>query len=111
MIVGIGCDIVEITRIKEFIEKQKKLIFLTEQEQAICKDFPIKRKAEWVAGRFAAKEALVKAMHTQASHHICDFEILSNPDGSPQCNIDGYTIHLSIAHENEYAIAYAFVEQ
>lgn len=111
MIVGIGCDIVKIERMRSFVENKKKLVFLTEKEQALCKDFPLERKVEWLAGRFAAKEAIFKAIHTQFHCTIFDFEILSNKDGAPTCQIDGYHIHLSIAHEKEYAIAYALIEK
>lgn len=111
MIVGVGCDIVEIKRMQIFLENKKKLVFLSQREKELCKNYPLERKAEWLAGRFAAKEAIFKAIHTQFQCTIFDFEILANEDGSPVCHIDGYTIHISISHEKEYAIAYALVEK
>ena len=111
MLVGIGCDIVKIDRIEAFLNKGLKLNFLTDKEKAICNEFAFHRKAEWIAGRFAAKEAIYKAIHNAYESHICDYEILVNEDGSPSCHIDGFIIHLSIAHEKEYAIAYVMVEK
>ncbi len=110
MIVGVGCDIIKIDRITKYLAKNIPIQFLTENEFAYCNQLPSHRKAEWIAGRFAAKEALYKACNKAFKCSIYDFEILQHEDGSPYCKIDDYVIHISIAHEKEYAIAYAIVE-
>ena len=62
MIIGIGCDICQISRFKDNYEKLAKRL-LTENEYAIYSDFTSeKRKIEFLAGRFSAKEAVVKAL-------------------------------------------------
>ena len=104
MILGIGCDIVEIKRIEVALQKDHVKRILTP------KDMPFLRKAEWVAGRFAAKEAIYKAIHAIHACTLCDIEILSDDDGAPYCTMEEYAIQVSIAHEKAYAIAYAIVE-
>lgn len=103
MIVGVGCDIVKISRFKE----KEVLIsrILTKHELDQCKSYSAKRRLEYVAGRFAAKEAVCKSLPVLAN--LSDIEILNDTSGRPVCTIQGYTIYLSISHEKEYAIAYA----
>ena len=68
MIHGIGIDLIEIDRIKDvYIKQSDKLIhrILTEQEQQKFNSFKNdKRKLEFLAGRFATKEAFSKALGT-----------------------------------------------
>ena len=63
MLLGVGCDIVEIARIKRAMEKESFLRVLSEQERKLFDRIPKERRAEWLAGRFAAKEAVIKAVH------------------------------------------------
>lgn len=109
MIVGVGCDIVEIKRIDELLAKGLAQRILTDQEYQQFKLLPASRQAEWLAGRFAAKEAVYKAL-PQCKLVISQIEITAKQD-KPVCMIDEYQVHLSIAHEKEYAIAYAICEQ
>ena len=60
MLLGVGCDIVEIVRIKRAMEKESFLRVLSEQERKLFDRIPKERRAEWLAGRFAAKEAVIK---------------------------------------------------
>lgn len=110
MIIGIGCDIVEIKRVEKALAKDHLKRALTPKEQASCAFMKEQRKAEWVAGRFAAKEAIYKALHRVHACTIYDIEILSDDDGAPYCTMEVFKIHVSIAHEKAYAIAYAIVE-
>ncbi len=108
MIVGIGCDIVEMKR----IENQRDTFIhrvLTKNEYAVCEGFEKGRKTAFLAGRFAAKEAIFKAI-LNCNLTISEIEILNDKEGQPYCNIEGYKIHISISHEQNYAIAYALVE-
>lgn len=108
MIHGIGCDIVQINRLKE---KQNEFAnkILTKCERELYDTYTQKRQLEFLAGRFAAKEAIFKAMHNP-SLTLSMIEILHDELGCPICNIEGYQIHISISHEKEYAIAYAICE-
>ena len=91
----VGCDIVEIERVRKALQRTKGFPnFLTERE--------------WLAGRFAAKEAVIKAMHGIKELTLLDVEILADAQGAPYCSLPG--VQVSIAHEREYAIAYALAE-
>lgn len=97
MIKGLGCDIVEHGRVKLKLAR----IILTEKELI---EFESKvNQIEYLASRFAAKEAIIKA--TNKKYLLNDIEIYNNLDGSPATNVEGIT--LSISHEKNYSIATA----
>src|SRR5437016_843460 len=83
---GIGTDIIEIGRIEKIISRygQKFLdrIF-TKREQEYC--LKHKMSSRHFAGRFAAKEAVVKALGTGITLHVAwtDIEILNDSQGKP----------------------------
>lgn len=107
MLLGVGCDIVEIQRIEKAMEKESFLRILTTNEKKIYEQLEGKRKIEWLAGRFAAKEAVIKAVYRHKPYLLSQVEILSDENGMPLCHIDGLQIEVSISHEVNYAIAYA----
>lgn len=107
MIIGIGCDIVNLARIQKAMDKEGFDRILTEREHALYAVLQGMRKVEWLAGRFAAKEAIFKAIHKQIPCTIYDIEILSDEVGAPYCTLEQVDVQISIAHEKEYAIAYA----
>ncbi len=109
MIVGIGCDIVEIERIVKKKDRHSSRI-LTDAERAIFDSYSGKRQNEFLAGRFAAKEAIFKAI-PNCGLTISQIEVIQDQSGQPRCCIPGYEIMISIAHENAYAIAYAVVNK
>jgi len=119
-ILGIGNDIVEIERIQntldlhptKFLEK-----VLTPSE--ILEYKKRKENISYLAGRFSAKEAIVKALGTgigKIGFH--DMEILANQEGKPivsfspslQKTIGKTKMHLSISHSKEHATAIAVWE-
>ncbi|APH19981.1 holo-ACP synthase [Clostridium botulinum] len=123
MIYGIGTDITEIRRIEKAITRNKNFInkLFTKNEMDLWekKNF----KLEFISGRFAAKEAISKALGTGIrDFNFKDIEIINNELGKPQVILkpkaediirkisQSYKIHLSISHEKEYAIAYALLE-
>jgi len=123
LIYGIGTDITEIRRIQKAITRNKnftnKLFTKDEMDLWEKKNF----KLEFIAGRFAAKEAISKALGTGIrDFSFKDIEIINNELGKPQVILKpkaediitkiskSYKIHLSISHEKEYAIAYALLE-
>ena len=117
---GIGTDIVNINRIKSAIKKNnlsfKKRIF-TNFEINICE----KRKSqiECFAKRFAAKEALFKAVGVPNKLLFKDVEIRNNKLGAPEFKIKGnslknlkkifknkkFKIHLSLSDDKPWAVA------
>jgi holo-[acyl-carrier protein] synthase len=116
MIKGIGIDIVEISRIEEMIKKQGKFPerILTSNELDCFQSFSGKRKAEYLAGRFAAKEAFSKAYGTGIGSALSfqDMEIMADERGKPYFSRpDMKGIHLSITHSREYAAAQVIIEE
>jgi holo-[acyl-carrier protein] synthase len=122
MIYGIGTDIVEIRRIKDILENTPKFIEKVFGKNEIEYLKSRNLRPEYVAGRFAAKEAVSKAMGTGfRGFEIKDIEIESTALGKPIAVLKGkakllmqkqgeYKIHLSISHGLDSAIAYAILE-
>ena len=120
-IVGIGTDIVECLRIGRMIERHGELFLTrvyTEREIRYCQER--KHATENFAGRWAAKEAVLKSLGTGMTHGLCwnEIEIHNDPSGQPQIELCGGTrdladklhvsaILISISHCRSYATAYA----
>lgn len=110
MIKGIGIDMVDIRRFdinhRKFIEK-----ILTKKELFIFDSFQSKvAKLEFLAGRFASKEAYLKANQKGLGEiSFQDIEILNCDNGAPYLN-DKNAL-LSISHEKEYAIAIVMIQE
>lgn len=120
MILGIGMDIVEIVRMGSAIRRDAfvKRIF-TEQEQNYCESRGVQKVASY-AVRFAAKEAVLKALGTGMSGGgtWLEVEVVPEPHGKPAISLHGFfaalaakqgvtKIHLSLTHAREYAAAQA----
>lgn len=112
MINGIGIDIIELSRIEEAIKKNSRFEerILTENELRAVSAKSSKRKIEYIAGRFAAKEAFVKASGAKGLSWK-DIEILNQADGKPMIIGPATgTIHVSISHSQAYAVAQVIIE-
>ncbi len=107
MIVGVGTDIVEISRLKDNQEKLAQKI-LTKNEYEVYKLYNNHRALEYLAGRIAAKEAIIKALDYDTL--MSEIEIMAE-NKKPTCKIEGYRVNLSISHEKEYAIAFVVIEK
>ncbi len=128
MIYGVGMDMLEINRMKKIIGSKAAKRFLERILTQAERDLADKRKgrlSEFIAGRFAAKEAVVKALGSGIGQSVGfqDIEILPNELGKPCCTITaealervGFTmdtnlrIHLSITHSESMAAAYVIIE-
>lgn len=108
MIEGIGCDIVKISRLTNKQDDLAKRI-LTDHEYSEYIALQKSRKLAFLAGRFAAKEAIFKAINDD-SVCISSIEIRNETNGKPFCHMPNKTVHISISHEDEFAIAYAMCE-
>ena len=116
MIIGSGIDIIEISRIESALKRWKyfeKKVF-TPAEREYCSAMTC--SAERFAGRFAAKEAVAKALGSSLSW--LDVEILPTSSGKPEVILhnnaaklaDGKRVYISISHCRDYAVASALVE-
>jgi holo-[acyl-carrier protein] synthase len=116
MIKGIGIDITEISRIKAILERQPKFAerILTKHEKNRYTSLSGPRKAEFLAGRFAAKEAFSKAYGTGIGNSLAflDIEIAVDLNGKPFIQKPfSEGVHLSITHSREYAAAQVVIEE
>ena len=118
MVQGIGNDIIEIDRIKKSIDRHGSHFLdrlFTQKEQEYC--FQHTQPAIRFAGRFAAKEAIVKAFGVGFGKDISwhDIEILNDEHGRPLTSFSPHIlshfnrpiIHISISHCENYATAVA----
>lgn len=107
----IGVDIVEVERIKKAIETNKgfKEKIFTKLEIEYCDRR--KNKFESYAGRFAAKEAFVKAMGTGFRNiYFLDIQVINDDLGKPILQYKNINANLSISHEKHYAVAMVIIE-
>jgi holo-[acyl-carrier protein] synthase len=117
--IGLGCDIIEINRIKSshlkfgtrFLDK-----VFTINEQNYCLSY--KEPYAHLAVRFAAKEAVVKALGTGFRNGLSflDIEIINDAKGKPEVFLSERIIHnkntifLTLSHCKEYALAVACIQ-
>ena len=114
MISGIGTDIVEVSRIAKAIERWEdhflKHVF-TQEEIDYCQGH--KFPGPHFAGRFAAKEAVIKALPDIANLLWTDIRITNDEQGKPHCTVVKknlkQVIHISISHTKSHAIAFAVI--
>lgn len=121
MIIGIGTDIIEIKRIEKVINRTNSFIekSFTSNEIEYFKTKGLKGNV--IAGNFAAKEAISKAIGTGfRGFGLKDIEVLRDEFGKPivklsnkiyeVLNMKQLNIYVSISHSIENAIAYAVIE-
>jgi len=116
----VGIDLVEVVRLQRLIEdwgdRFKKRIF-TEREIAFCE--AMKNKYQSYAGRFSAKEALLKALGTGLSHGVRwkNMEVIDDGRSIPGFSLEGRVaelvgerdISLSLSHTSKYATAVVLI--
>jgi len=124
LIIGMGVDIAEVGRIQGAIERYGE-VFLrriyTRKEREYCEKF--KNKYERYAGRFAAKEAAMKALGTGWRRGVrwVDLEVVREASGRPTLELGGEAgkiakqlgvknIALSITHTASQALAQVIFE-
>jgi holo-[acyl-carrier protein] synthase len=113
MIDGIGIDVVDIERFKASLERTPGLLnkLFTENERT--------KPMSSLAARFAAKEALAKALSAGTALSWHDAEVINHENGKPAFLfrgdiadlVDGAEVHLSLSHEAGIASAMVIVER
>ena len=123
MILGIGTDLVDISRMRQLHDSQgetllERLLTEAEREQATSQADPVPRLAKY----FAAKEACIKALVTPKEHGISWQDIaVGYAPGSKQPVLslsgkaagylpDGARLHLSLSDEREQTLAFVIIE-
>jgi holo-[acyl-carrier protein] synthase len=116
-VIGIGIDLEEITRVERVFSSARALArVFTPHEIAYCQ--PKRHRFQHLAARFAAKEAVFKALGTGLSGglHWTDAEVRNEPSGKPYLTLSGPaqelsdrlgvdTILVTLSHSRQYAIA------
>ena len=114
-ILGVGVDVVDLARFEETLERTPEMRsrLFTDAEAALS--------LESMAGRFAAKEAFVKALRAPAGMSWQDIEVVTDQAGAPSFSLHGaaaarskelgiIATHLSISHDTSVATAFVVVE-
>ena len=123
MIYGVGIDLVKIDRMKEVVEKWGQRFLervFTAGEISYC--YEKKNPYLSLSVRFAAKEALIKAIGSAGPVALTDIEVINVDTGKPFLKINGRLevflkeksirrAHLSLSHEHEYGVACVVLEQ
>ena len=127
MIIGIGHDLVEMNRMQRVLDGPTadrfaaRILTPAEQKRGNARGG---RRTEYLAGRFAAKEAIVKALGCGIGGKVgfLDIEVLPDASGKPECRLsdqawqrlglssEDVRLHISITHERSLASAYAIAE-
>lgn len=115
MIVGIGVDLVDIARFEAHMERTPRLAerLFSASERTL--------RTRSLAARYAAKEALIKALGGSEGVHWAEIEIAPEPSGRPWFALSGstaavvaargiQTLHLSMSHDAGLATAYVIAE-
>ena len=122
MIVGIGSDLCDIRRIESLLDKHGdrfKSKCFTQSEREVCDSRSA--SAECYAKRFAAKEAVAKALAGPSTGALPwhSVEIVNDPSGRPRVNLFGEAkerapehanVHLTLSDEPPYALAFCIIE-
>ena len=123
MIYGVGIDLVKIDRMKEVVKKWGQRFLervFTAGEISYC--YEKKNPYLSLSVRFAAKEALIKAIGSAGPVSLTDIEVINLDTGKPFLKINGRLevflkeksirrAHLSLSHEHEYGVACVVLEQ
>ncbi|MGY3723923.1 holo-[acyl-carrier protein] synthase [Granulicatella balaenopterae] len=113
---GIGMDAIELSRVREVWERNGRFCerILTANELEIFHSLKGVRQLEFLAGRFAAKEAYSKAFGTGIGARLSflDIEVLWDELGKPIVTKGPFRgqVHLSLSHTKETAFAYIIFE-
>lgn len=115
MIVGIGVDLVDVPRFERSLSRTPRLLtrLFSPGERML--------KPRSLAARYAAKEALIKALGGSDGVHWTEIEVVSEPSGRPAFAVRGSTAdvlaargvtatHLSLSHDAGLATAYVVLE-
>lgn len=115
MILGVGIDVVDIARFGETLERTPAM------RERLFTPAELERPLASLAARFAAKEALAKALGAPTGMHWLDAEVVNAPSGDPRFEIRGSvlaradvlgvkSVHVSLSHDAGIASAVVVLE-
>jgi phosphopantetheine--protein transferase-like protein len=114
---SVGVDVQDVSAFEDWqLPEQRRLIerVFTERERAWCLSMP--HPAQHLAARFAAKEALIKALAPFEPASFEQIEIERGDDGRPHVRLSiatarSYAVRLSLSHSESQAVAVALLER
>jgi holo-[acyl-carrier protein] synthase len=115
VILGVGIDVVDIARFGETLERTPAM------RERLFTPSELERPLASLAARFAAKEALAKALGAPTGMHWLDAEVVNAPSGDPRFEIRGSvlaradvlgvkSVHVSLSHDAGIASAVVVLE-
>ncbi|MFY9331688.1 MAG: holo-ACP synthase [Candidatus Nanopelagicales bacterium] len=118
---GIGVDLVDVARFHSLLNRRPNAAARLFCANELCTSTGQPRSAASLAARFAAKEAVAKALAAPAGLEWHDCEVVMRADGSPTVVVTGTVLaaadqrgvtdwHLTMSHDGAYAIAYVVAE-
>ncbi len=122
MIIGVGVDLTPVSRMAEALERHPGRLearLFTARERAYC--FAHAQAAQHFAARFAAKEAVLKALRVPPGLSWHELEVVVGDGGAPRLELTGEAaramaaqgvrrLHLSITHAGDHALAFVVAE-
>lgn len=116
MIIGTGIDLVDIARFERSVTRTPRLL------QRLFTPAERQRRLHSLAARYAAKEALIKALGGSDGVHWTEMEIVSESSGRPVFALTGSTadvliergitaVHLTMSHDGGLAVAHVILER
>jgi holo-[acyl-carrier protein] synthase len=122
MILGVGVDLTPVSRMQRAFDAHPERLearLFTDAERAYCRQRA--SSAQHFAARFAAKEALLKALHVPEGLRWHELEVVNDGNGAPSFRLSGNaaaaaaargvrTLHLSITHADDAAMAFVVAE-
>jgi holo-[acyl-carrier protein] synthase len=123
VIFGIGTDIVRTERLRSAVERWgERFLKRVFTDEEISYAYQKKDPFLSLAARFAAKEALIKAIGKRTAVAFSDIEIINSETGDPSISPRGSLriyfenekvkhAHVTLSHEDDYSIAFVIVEK
>jgi holo-[acyl-carrier protein] synthase len=120
VIVGIGVDVVDLARFERALDRTPTLTSRLFADAELTSGTRV-LSLRSLAGRFAAKEALIKALGDSTGVRWHDMQVVSETSGNPHLVLSGAaatiaarlgvsSVHLSMSHDGGIAIAYVVAE-
>lgn len=106
---GIGTDIVDNKRIEKSINESFLNLVLSKEELKTYRKYSGNRAIEFVAGRWAIKEAIIKCLSDYEIPYMNKLVILNKENGKPYIEYKNYEILISLSHEKECSIGFAIL--
>jgi holo-[acyl-carrier protein] synthase len=121
VIVGIGIDVVDVRRFRSALERAPRMRERLFTAQELVAGDGLARTVTSLAARFAAKEAVAKALGAPEGMRWHDCEVVGGADGRPHLRVSGSVAdqaraqgierwHVSLSHDGDLAVAYVIAE-